>query len=68
MGVEEYAQILAAQDADVQQRIRDILCYPTVHIPKLMSERRDAEKASRKDYPTLFPDSYEFGNKDAVFR
>jgi hypothetical protein len=67
-GVEKYAEILNAQDAGVQQRIRDILFYPVVHLPQTMSERRLSEQAERKQDPTLFPSSYEFGRNDTVFR
>jgi hypothetical protein len=67
-GVEKYADVLDAQEAEVQQRIRDILYYPMIHIPKLMSERRSQEEEARSVYPALFPKDYEFGRNDPVFR
>ena len=67
-GGDKYAEVINAQSAEVQQRIRDILFYPTVHLPQTRSERRRAEHDGREAYPQLFPKDYEFGRNDPVFR
>jgi hypothetical protein len=68
MGTKQFAEELSKQKPDVQQRIRDILYYPVVHLPKTMSERKKSEDAVRSDEPDLFPADYHFGRDDPVFR
>lgn len=66
IGVTAYIEILDDQSADVQQRVRDILYYSMiVRVPK--EHRKEAEEQTRKLYPTLFPDGFQFGFGDPLF-
>jgi hypothetical protein len=66
IGVPAYAKIIHRQPADVQQRIRDFLFYPTAHnVPKAQWEATLDEVGQM--YPGLFPKNFEFGHEDPIF-
>ena len=65
MGVEAYAKVLGAQTPAVQQRVRDFLYFPVTQVPQ--RHRKEVEKETRTDYPTLFPPTYHFGHDDPLF-
>ena len=62
-GVEWYAKVVADQDPQVRQRIRDLLNYQTADPER----RRVLERSNREDYPALFPADYEFARDDPLF-
>jgi hypothetical protein len=66
MGVEEYSKVIAVQDPEVRQRIRDFLYYPTTLLSQ--KARAESDKQTREDYPTLFPKDYQFGQNDPLFK
>jgi hypothetical protein len=66
MGVEEYSKVIEVQDPEVRQRVRDFLYYPMTRLPQ--KERAESDKQTRKDYPTLFPKDYQFGQNDPLFK
>ena len=66
IGVPAYAKIIDRQPANVQQRIRDFLFYPTAHnVPKAHWKAILDEEGQM--YPGLFPKDYEFGHTDPIF-
>ena len=66
MGVEEYSKVIAAQDPEVRQRVRDFLYYPMTRLSQ--KARTENDKQAREDYPTLFPKDYQFGQNDPLFK
>jgi hypothetical protein len=64
-GVDYYAQILERQPAEVQQRIRDFLFYPSSVLPA--QDRDEALSMLHQIYPSLFPKGYQFAQNDALF-
>ncbi len=65
IGVEKYAQVLAQQPADVQQRVRDILYHPVATAP--FEQRTPAKIAVLLMYPSLFPGSYSYAKNNPFF-
>jgi len=65
MGVPAYVKIIDRQPPDVQQRVRDFLYYPMLHVPK--EHRKEVEDENSRMYPTLFPKGFQFGHDDPVF-
>lgn len=67
-GVGRLTAVLSNQDPEVQQRIRDFIYFPIVHLPKTMKKREEEEKSVRNRYPELFPATYEFGHDNPLMR
>ena len=61
-GVAAYVRMIDRQLADVQQRIRDFLWYPTWH-----TQHKQNNGEMEGVYPGLFPKSYQFGRDDPIF-
>jgi hypothetical protein len=66
MGPEHFFSVVAAQNPEVQQRIRDFLYFPVTRVP--IKERAQADKEVRGDLPELFPNEYQFGHDDPLFK
>ena len=66
MGVEEYSKVIAVQDPEVRQRVRDFLYYPMTRLSQ--KARAESDKQTGEDYPTLFPKEYQFGQNDPLFK
>ena len=66
MGVEEYSNVLVAQESEVRQRVRDFLFYAVTRVAQ--KDRAQVEKEARSDYPELFPKDYQFGENDPIFK
>ncbi len=64
-GVEKYANVLKSQPADVQQRVRDFICFETSKLPK--DTRTEGMADPKRAYPSMFPPNYEFGKDDPLF-
>ena len=60
-----YLKILDRQPADVQQRIRDLLYYPLLRVPK--EKRIESRDEICRFYPRLFPADFQFGHNDPIF-
>ena len=60
-----YLKILDRQPADVQQRIRDLLYYPLLRVPK--EKRKENRDEICRFYPRLFPADFQFGHNDPIF-
>ena len=65
IGVPAYVKIIDRQSPDVQQRIRDFLYYPMLHVPK--EHRKEVEDENSRMYPALFPKGFQFGHDDPIF-
>ena len=66
IGVPAYARIIDRQPADVRQRIRDFLFYPyTRQVPK--EHWKESLEETRRTYPGLFPNGFQFGRNDPIF-
>ena len=64
-GVEQYAKVLSSENSEVQQRIRDFICYPaTLQAPQ---EQKASIDETKKVYPSMFPPNYEFGKGNKLF-
>lgn len=64
-GVKPYAAVLDHQSAEVRQRVRDFLSYPTSTLP---AEERDEGKVFlTQGCPALFPPQFQFAHGDALF-
>jgi hypothetical protein len=63
--VDLYLKILDRQSADVQQRIRDLLYYPLLRVPR--EQRKENREEISHMYPRLFPPDFEFGHNDPIF-
>ena len=63
--VDFYLKILDRQSADVQQRIRDLLYYPLLRLPK--DKRKENQEEISRVYPRLFPADFKFGRNDPIF-
>jgi hypothetical protein len=66
IGPEQYSSVLVAQNLEVQQRVRDFLYFPITRVPK--KEGAQADKEVREDFPKLFPNDYQFGHDDPLFK
>jgi hypothetical protein len=65
-GVEKYANVLSSEPPEVQQRVRDFICYPASLLPPQEMKRSIDE--TKQAYPTMFPAGYEFGKGNQLFR
>jgi hypothetical protein len=66
IGVPAYVKIIDRQPTDVQQRIRDFLCYPIAHqVPK--TQWKATLDENRRMEPGLFPKDFQFGHGDPIF-
>jgi hypothetical protein len=63
--VDLYFKILDRQSADVQQRVRDLLYYPLLRVPK--EKRKENREEISRMYPRLFPTDFQFGHNDPIF-
>ena len=61
-----FADAVAAQPADVRQRVRDYVFHAVTQVPR--GQRQEAEEEIRKDFPQLFPEDYVYGRDDPLFR
>ena len=61
-----YAAVVAAQDLEVKQRVRDLLYYSIAH--ESANGRMRVDKEIREEFPNLFPPDYRFGEGDPLFR
>ena len=61
-----FFSVLVVQEPNVQQRIRDYLNYPLNRLPK--NEREMMIKEIRGKLPLLYPDDYQFGRNNPIFR
>ena len=76
MGVDRYSSVVVAQSPAVQQRVRDFLYFPTARalkearvLKKEPAAQLDKEvKEVRADFPKLFPNDYQFGHDDPLFK
>ena len=66
MGPDQYSSVVVAQSPEVQQRVRDFLYFPMTLVPK--KERAQVEKETREDFPKLFPNDYQYGHDDPMFK
>lgn len=64
-GVDWYLKILDRQTADIQQRVRDLLYYPLLRVPK--DKRKENRDEISRMYPRLFPPDFQFGHNDPIF-
>jgi hypothetical protein len=60
-----YLKILDRQSADIQQRVRDLLFYPLLRVPK--EKRKESREEISRMYPRLFPTEFQFGHNDPIF-
>jgi hypothetical protein len=65
-GTERYSSVVANQNPEVQQRVRDFIYFPVTLVPK--KERSQADNEVRRQHPKLFPNDYEFGRDDPLFK
>lgn len=63
--VDLYLKILDRQSTDIQQRIRDLLFYPLLRVPK--EKRKENQEEILRVYPRLFPADFKFGRNDPIF-
>jgi hypothetical protein len=63
--VDFYLKILDRQSAEVQQRVRDLLYYPLLRVPK--EQRKENREEIGRMYPRLFPPDFQFGRNDPMF-
>jgi hypothetical protein len=61
-----FGEAVAAQPADVQQRVRDLVFHAVTQVPR--RQRPEAEAEIRRDFPRLFPADYVFGREDPLFK
>ena len=64
-GTDLYFKVLDRQSGDVQQRIRDLLYYPLLRVPK--EKRKENREEISRMYPRLFPADFQFGHNDPIF-
>lgn len=58
-GRDRYSKVLLAQSPKVQQRIRDLLCYP---------DPVETLREFGEELPEMFPKAYKFGRGDDLFQ
>ena len=64
-GTDKLAAVVVSRTPAVQQRIRDFMFYPTTLVPD--DKRIKIAADNRRDYPLLFPKTYEFGKNNPIF-
>jgi hypothetical protein len=60
------SRLVAAQPNPVRQRIRDFIYFDVTQAPR--KQRKEAEAATRKSAPLLFPNDYVFGAGNPIFK
>lgn len=65
-GLPWFARIVAAQPPEVRQRVRDFLFYDATQAPR--KHRAEAQAATRRSAPELFPADYVFGAGNPLFK
>jgi hypothetical protein len=61
-----FGEAVAAQPAEVQQRVRDFVFHALSQVPR--KERQEVEGEIRRDFPRLFPADFVHGRDDPLFR
>src|SRR5262245_19469678 len=65
-GENSFGEAVAAQPADVRQRVRDFVYHAITQVPR--SQREEMEREVRNDFPLVFPADYVYGHEDPLFR
>jgi hypothetical protein len=65
-GCEMFVWVVAAQNSEVRQRVRDFLYYSIAH--EATNGWTRVDKEIREDFPNLFPPDYRFGDGDPLFK
>ncbi len=65
-GLPLFARIVAAQPPEVRQRVRDFLFCDATQAPR--KHRAEAQAATRRSAPELFPADYVFGAGNPLFK
>jgi hypothetical protein len=65
-GEDSFGQAVAAQPADVRQRVRDFVFHAVMQVPR--RQRQELEQELRHSFPLVFPADYVYGSGDPLFR
>ncbi|MCI0410237.1 MAG: hypothetical protein L0191_17045 [Acidobacteria bacterium] len=65
-GESTFGEAVAAQPAEVRQRVRDFVYHAITQVPR--SQRQELELELRKDFPQVFPADYVYGREDPLFK
>ncbi len=65
-GEDAFGRAVAAQPADVRQRVRDFVFHAVTQVPR--RQRQELEQELRHSFPRVFPADYVYGSGDPLFK